>query len=443
MHPTLALKFAAWCSPRLDLQILRFHRELILTGSASLGKPKTEEELKQAFEVATAEIPDEMQRYKHTHEGQFKKFLDDNGELYTFNRISADDPSVCGKYRPDFLFQLPAHYIIIEVDEHQHADADPHCEVIRMLNIAHGCGLHVVFLRFNPDGDCDKEAVLHRLRYFKKIDDATLASMPILTVEYFGYSEDRVSILKKIQQEDILVDPTSMIRSLKSTCEKKEETISLMKNEMDQLRSALKEKQVRLAANISGQKPRFSIENYQAMAESKGYTYILDTLPKNTCTKVAGWQCPQGHVADISYSNFKSRKHCPQCRGTHKKTVKDYIDLAKSRGGEYILDNIPFHANDVAEDAWRCSEGHVWPASFTKISSANSWCPTCSKIRERHTMEDYVKMGNRFDLKFVSACPPINANEPYQWSCINHPDEKISISYHRLGRKTKTPCAHC
>ena len=191
--------------------------------------------------------------------------------------------------------------------------------------------------------------------------------------------------------------------------------------------------------------PRISltIEAYHVIAQEKGYTYVLKTIPKNTVTKIDGWRCRNGHVANLSYSNFKTRKSCPQCGNRHVKRRQDYVSLALSRGGQYLLNDIPAHTNDVAEDAWRCVQGHVWSASFTHISSAETWCPECARQQSRHTIEDYLEMGKRLGLVFAEASLPTNANKVCSWRCETHPNEMFSLSYHRLDALARTPCQHC
>ncbi len=55
----------------------------------------------------------------------------------------------CGKERPDFLFELPTHYIVLEVDENQHTSYK--CEKARMINISQSLGMQTIFIRYNPD----------------------------------------------------------------------------------------------------------------------------------------------------------------------------------------------------------------------------------------------------------------------------------------------------
>lgn len=352
MHPDLALDFAQWCSPSLKLQILRYYRELILTGSASLNNPKSDQELKQSFENVTNEIPEEAQRYHKTHEGQFKKFLDENGEIYTFNRISADDPSICGKYRPDFLFQLASHCIIIEVDEHEHSHEDAACEMVRMFKMTHGIGLHTIFLRYNPDAekDCKKE-VLKRLRYYKALSIDKIEELPLLTIEYFGYSTKRIEELTKYQQEELSMDPTAMIRSLKQSCEKKEEELirikAMYEEELRRTKQQLENsKNININSTIkeynqienkeTNQKSNESESDLESEESEKDY----DTDEEFSDTELKTGICPickrQGihkqlsnkgklvrHINTVHKKNDKSQ--CDQCNRTF--STKDNLNI--------------------------------------------------------------------------------------------------------------------
>jgi hypothetical protein len=64
-----------------------------------------------------------------------------------------------GSYRPDFLYELTTHNIVIEIDENQHASYGKLCinsiekELSRMINMNELdlAGVPTIFVRFNPD----------------------------------------------------------------------------------------------------------------------------------------------------------------------------------------------------------------------------------------------------------------------------------------------------
>jgi hypothetical protein len=64
----------------------------------------------------------------------------------------AIDGGSCGRERPDAMYDLGTHIVIVECDEHQHKSYPCECEQARMINIGQTFGgLRVLFVRFNPD----------------------------------------------------------------------------------------------------------------------------------------------------------------------------------------------------------------------------------------------------------------------------------------------------
>lgn len=62
------------------------------------------------------------------------------------------DSGICGKERPDRVYDLGSKIVILECDEHQHRDRNIECENIRMINICQSYGgIPVYFIRWNPD----------------------------------------------------------------------------------------------------------------------------------------------------------------------------------------------------------------------------------------------------------------------------------------------------
>ena len=65
---------------------------------------------------------------------------------------SVIDGGVCGKERPDRVYDFGNRIVILECDEHQHRDRPCLCEQTRMVNIGQSFGgIPVYFIRWNPD----------------------------------------------------------------------------------------------------------------------------------------------------------------------------------------------------------------------------------------------------------------------------------------------------
>jgi hypothetical protein len=116
---------------------------------------------------------------------ELRKFEDKRPETYIVDYLKRELPDInivhnksvnigeCDKrkFRPDIRIETSMFQIIIEVDEHQHANYK--CEKKRMFSIVAELGLPCLFIRFNPDkfkkGDIDQKVKLSlRARLLKK-----------------------------------------------------------------------------------------------------------------------------------------------------------------------------------------------------------------------------------------------------------------------------------
>lgn len=78
-------------------------------------------------------------------------FLDTVG-LHGTSTDTIIDHGVCGKERPDRVFDFGDKVVLLECDEHQHRDRPSDCEHTRMINLSQSFGgLPVYFIRWNPD----------------------------------------------------------------------------------------------------------------------------------------------------------------------------------------------------------------------------------------------------------------------------------------------------
>jgi hypothetical protein len=132
-----------------------------------------------------------------TKEEKIKKELETEDELrkFVYNKECTDNRTICGRYRPDFLYDRTTYFVILEVDEYEHHIYDTGCELIRMNNIAYGLGLPTIFIRFNPDtykenGEIKKTSYKKRLEILKSALLETFAKEPTeyLTIKKLFYS---------------------------------------------------------------------------------------------------------------------------------------------------------------------------------------------------------------------------------------------------------------
>ena len=110
------------------------------------------------------------------------------------------DNGICGKERPDRVYDFNDKILILECDEYQHREIPCECEQKRMINISQSFGgIPVFFIRWNPDNYISKnnkiiENVNNRYKmlgdYIKKIkNNKILLPNNLLSVLYMYYDD--------------------------------------------------------------------------------------------------------------------------------------------------------------------------------------------------------------------------------------------------------------
>jgi hypothetical protein len=106
---------------------------------------------------------------------------------------------VCGKERPDRVYELSDRVIVLEVDEDQHKGRPCECEQTRMVNISQSFGgLPVLWIRFNPDEyksakNAKQKTVQQRLKLLtnvlKHLHNASTSPTAFVQVLYLYFDE--------------------------------------------------------------------------------------------------------------------------------------------------------------------------------------------------------------------------------------------------------------
>lgn len=113
-------------------------------------------------------------------------------------------------------------------------------------------------------------------------------------------------------------------------------------------------------------------EDYQTVAEAAGIIWC-GPIPKDVLTNTV-WKCSGGYEWFAPYHGVSRGRGCPHCAGLAVKSAADYALLAKNRGFEWLG---PLVVNSKSDTSWRCSEEHVWRATYNNVSKGSN-CPTCS-----------------------------------------------------------------
>lgn len=107
--------------------------------------------------------PQSFQKYRLAKQNLVKSILENNLDDNLKFLESCDkiiDYGLCGKERPDFLFDCKDHYVVLECDENQHKERLCECEFSRMINVSQSLGMHTIFIRYNPDEFINKNGKL-------------------------------------------------------------------------------------------------------------------------------------------------------------------------------------------------------------------------------------------------------------------------------------------
>jgi len=153
-------------------------------------------------------------------------------------------------------------------------------------------------------------------------------------------------------------------------------------------------------------------KDYHVLAEKRGFKWAGFTLPKNANTKTL-WKCEKGHKWQARYNDIQQGSGCPYCVGKIRKTKKDYHNLAKRKGFQWVGINLP--KNIQTKTLWECKKEHRWEATYGNISYG-SGCPYCAGLIRR-TEEDYHELAETRGFKWIGKDLPKNASTKTLWQC--------------------------
>lgn len=115
---------------------------------------------------------------------------------------------------------------------------------------------------------------------------------------------------------------------------------------------------------------------------------LLSTDYKNSRSKLL-WKCSEGHEFPASLSKVKDRgQWCPQCNGNLKPEIQDVRQFASQKGGELLTE---VYDNSQSDMRWKCEQGHQWTANWSTIKRGH-WCPYCAGLARVsiHTIRDII-----------------------------------------------------
>lgn len=172
---------------------------------------------------------------------------------------------------------------------------------------------------------------------------------------------------------------------------------------------------------------------YHALAESRGFQWVDDTLPQSVSFNTT-WQCGMGHRWQAQYTAIRQGNGCPHCANQVPKTEADYHILAKQHGLEWIGASLP--VTTQVKTLWRCKAGHIWETKYNQIYNGYG-CYECSPTRKR-TVDDFHTLATKHGFQWLGA-EAVKTDVKTLWQCGNGHQWEAVYNNIRAG----WGCPHC
>jgi hypothetical protein len=94
-----------------------------------------------------------MKKLRLRKQRQVKMWMDLHPQLKTYEIYDRviKGPSARGKERPDWAWNYPTHYVVLELDEFKHDDPAYAGDRTRMVKMTQSFGKPCLWVRYNPD----------------------------------------------------------------------------------------------------------------------------------------------------------------------------------------------------------------------------------------------------------------------------------------------------
>lgn len=125
---------------------------------------------------------------------------------------------------------------------------------------------------------------------------------------------------------------------------------------------------------------------------------LLSNIYENTKEKLL-IECPEKHIFEMNFHNFKQRQRCPHCKGVARHTleeVKQYIEAF-----DYILLS-EMYVNNKEKLFIQCPHGHKYEVNFHSFEQG-ARCPICNVSKGEQKIINWL---NKNNIKYIY-------NQPY------------------------------
>ena len=142
----------------------------------------------------------------------------------------------------------------------------------------------------------------------------------------------------------------------------------------------------------SGVIKRTDSKYYYNECKSKGLDLPIEDY-KGARIKIKH-KCRYNHVYNQTPNSHLNGRGCPVCRGTKKKTLKEYYNECKERGYDLPIGN---YMNAKTKIKHKCSRGHIYYQTPTNHLQ-DYGCPICNESHGEKYIRTYLDKNN---IKYI------------------------------------------
>ena len=122
---------------------------------------------------------------------------------------------------------------------------------------------------------------------------------------------------------------------------------------------------------------------YKKLCESNNYDLPIEDY-RNSKTKIR-YKCPMGHIYIQLPSSHLMGQSCPICFGNKKKTPKEYYDECKEKGYDLPVED---YVNATTKIKHKCKQGHIYEQTPNSHLQGQG-CPKCKGSKKKTLKQYY------------------------------------------------------
>ena len=183
-------------------------------------------------------------------------------------------------------------------------------------------------------------------------------------------------------------------------------------------------------------KRKLTYEEVKEYIESFGYKLLSkEYISSSEKLKI---KCPQGHIYDVKFNNFKNGNRCPECQRIYRYTFDDIKEIVENKGYKLLSKE---YVNNNTKLSFLCPNGHEYETIFSCFQQGHR-CPECAKEYYgdycKLKYEDVKEYIESFGYKLLSEAY-VNNNTKLIICCPNGHNYHVRYANFKQGNR----CPYC